>query len=83
MALLKNPLHQYKSYNYRWSFGVIAAGELQNPSTYKDTGGNLVIIRSGGLPNKPVKTDIENRKVYVYSLVDINPNSELFIFRNF
>ncbi len=25
------------------------------------------------------KTDIENRKVYVYSLVDITPNSELFI----
>jgi hypothetical protein len=25
------------------------------------------------------KSDIVNRKVYVYSLIDINPNSELFI----
>jgi len=85
MALLKNPLHQYKSYNYRWSFGVIAAGELQNPSTYKDTGGNLVIIQSGGLPNKPVKTDIENKlginleffidDINIESLISPNPTT--------
>lgn len=85
MALLKNPLHQFSSYNYRWSFGVIAAGELQNPSTYKDTGGNLVIIRSGGLPDKPVKTELEKKlginleffidDVNIESLISPNPTT--------
>lgn len=85
MALLKNPLHQYKSYNYRWSFGVIAAGELENPDTYKDTGGNLVIIRSGGLPDKPVKTELEKKlginleffidDINIESLISPNPTT--------
>ena len=85
MPLLKNPLHQFSSYNYRWSFGVIAAGELQNPNTYKDTGGNLVIIRSGGLPDKPVKTELEKKlginleffidDVTIESLISPNPTT--------
>ena len=60
MAVQKNELSKFRSYNYRWTFGPLRPDELNNPDLYRTTGGNLPIIRSGGLPDKPVKTAIES-----------------------
>lgn len=60
MAIQKNELSRYRSYNYRWKFGPIRPDELNNPESYRTSGGNLPIIRSSGLSDKPVKTAIES-----------------------
>jgi hypothetical protein len=85
MGILANDLKKYRSFNYRWSFGPLAPSELNNPSTYRSSGGNLPILRSGGLPNKPVTTAIEDSlglnleffidDVVIDSLVSINPGT--------
>ena len=59
MTIQKNELSRYRSYNYRWTFGPVRPDELNNPELYRTSGGNLPIIRSSGLPDKPVKTAIE------------------------
>lgn len=85
MAIIPNPLNKFKSFNYRWSLGVLTAGELNDPSSYKRSGGNLIFIRSGGLPDKPVRTFIEEQlginveffidDVEIQSLVSFNPGT--------
>ena len=61
MALIPNPLNKFRSYNYRWSLGVLSSSDLANPSSYRSNGGNLLFIRSGGLPQKRIKTSIEEK----------------------
>ena len=34
MSLISNPLNKFRSYNYRWSFGVLSSAELENPDGY-------------------------------------------------
>lgn len=85
MALIPNELKKYRSFNYRWSFGPLSPSELNNPSSYRTSGGNLPILRSGGLPDKPVTTAIEDGlglnleffidDVVIDSLVATNPGT--------
>ena len=85
MSLKPNPLNSYRTYNYRWSMGVLTSAELANPMSYKDNGGSLVFIRSGGLPNKNVTTFIEDElginveffidELEYSSLVSFNPGT--------
>jgi hypothetical protein len=85
MTIQKNDLSRYRSYNYRWTFGPLSPDELNNPDLYRTSGGNLPIIRSSGLPDKPVKTAIESSlginleyfidDVNIESLVSPNPGT--------
>ena len=43
------------------------------PKGYYDENGNMLVV------NCVFKKNIENKKVYIFSLIDINPNSELFL----
>tara|TARA_R110000868_G_scaffold102091_1_gene281138 strand:- start:93302 stop:95716 length:2415 start_codon:yes stop_codon:yes gene_type:complete len=71
MSILKNELSKFATHNYRWTFSALAAGEYNNPSSYRDTGGSYPIIRSGGLPDKPVTTFIEDTlKINVEYYID-------------
>jgi uncharacterized protein YqgC (DUF456 family) len=60
MAIQKNELSGFATYNYKWTFGALGAGQINDPSSYRDNGGGLPIARSGGLPDKPVTTYIED-----------------------
>lgn len=85
MTVTRNDLSKFRSYNYRWTFGPILASEVNDPQSYKSSGGNLPIIRTGGLPNKPVTTAIEDQlglnleffidDVTIESLVTHNPGT--------
>ena len=71
MGLVKNELSKFATHNYRWTFSALAAGEYNDPTSYRDTGGSYPIIRSGGLPDKPITTFIEDTlKINVEYYID-------------
>lgn len=85
MSINPNPLNSFRTYNYRWSMGVLTARELANPMSYKTNGGSLIFIRSGGLPEKQITTFIEDElginveffidEVEFTSLISPNPGT--------
>jgi hypothetical protein len=56
MSVVNNPLHKYTSYNYRWKFGILAPGAIDNPEGYRENGPDVTIIQTGGTPDKSVTT---------------------------
>ena len=60
MSVINNPLHKYTSYNYRWKFGLLSPGSIDNPEGYRENGPDVTIIQSGGTPDKSVTTFSED-----------------------
>lgn len=61
MSIINNPLHKYASYNYRWRFGILGPGSIDNPEGYRENGPDITIIQSGGAEDKTITTYAEQR----------------------
>ena len=66
---LENTLNNFATYNYNWVFGVLSPRQVPYPESYEN-GPAVPIIKSGGFPDKPVTTLIEDAT---------NTNVEFFI----
>lgn len=66
---LENTLNNLATYNYNWVFGVLSPQQVPYPESYEN-GPAVPIIKSGGFPDKPVTTLIEDAT---------NTNVEFFI----
>ena len=56
---LENTLNNLATYNYNWVFGVLSPRQVPFPESYEN-GPAVPIIKSGGFPDKPVTTLIED-----------------------
>ena len=56
---LENTLNNLATYNYNWVFGVLSPQQVPYPESYEN-GPAVPIIKSGGFPDKPVTTLIED-----------------------
>lgn len=85
MALIPNELNKFRSYNYRWSLAALRDSQVNNPESYLSRDLDLLIIKSGGLKDKPIRTEVEKRlginveyfidNVNIENLISANPDS--------
>lgn len=80
MALLKNALHEYATFNYVWTLSALYPAEVNDPSLYKGKIGKLPIISSSGLGNKKTITTLAEDKLesnVEYFIDNVNLNSQV------
>jgi len=75
MPLLKNPLHDFATFNYVWTLSAMYPGEVNDPKNYKGGTGKLPIVSSSGLGNRKTVTTLAEDEIgsnVEYYIDDVN-----------
>ena len=63
MPLLANQLHKYATHNYVWTLSALYPGEVNDPRSYRNSTGKLIIASSAGVGNRKTTITAAEKKV--------------------
>lgn len=63
MPLLANQLHKYATHNYIWTLSAMYPSEVNDPRTYRNSTGKLIIASSAGVGNRKTTITAAEKKV--------------------
>jgi len=63
MPLLANQLHKYATHNYVWTLSALYPGEVNDPRSYRNSTGKIIIASSAGVGNRKTTITAAEKKV--------------------